>query len=60
MKRLVALLPVAAATAGLLAPAVSSASATTVAPAKKQTPQLNLKLRAHHGPCPFAASTSDV
>ena len=60
MKRLVAALPIAVASAGLLAPAVSSASGTTVAPAKKQTPQLNLKLRAHDGQCPFAATRSDV
>ena len=60
MKRIVVLLPVAAATAGLLAPGISSASATTVAPAKKQTPHLNLKLRAHDGQCPFAAARSDV
>jgi hypothetical protein len=59
MKRLVAVLPIAAATAGLIAPAVSSSSGTTVAPAKKQTPQM-YKLRTHSGPCPFAASTSDV
>ena len=60
MKRIVAVLPIAAASAALLAPAVSSASSTTVAPAKKQTTHI-YKLRTHSGPCPFSAgASSDV
>ena len=61
MKRIVAALPIAAATAGLIAPTISSASSTTVAPAKKQQTPHIYKLRTHDGPCPFAsASASDV
>jgi len=58
MKRIAAALPIAVATAGLLAPAVSSASGTPVV--KKQPMKMKLFQGSHDGQCPFAASRSDV
>jgi len=58
MKRIVAALPIAVATAGLLAPAVSSAAGTAPPAAKTQTQKM--QLHGHDGPCPFAASRADV
>jgi hypothetical protein len=58
VKRVTAAIPLAVAAAGLLAPAVSSASGTTVKPASKAPAQSHL--RAHDGQCPFAAARQDV
>ena len=57
MKRIAAALPIAVAAAGLLAPAVSSASGT---PAVKKQPMKMKLYQGHDGPCPFAASRADV
>ena len=57
MKRIAAALPLALAAAAVAAPAVSSAAGT--APAVKKQP-MKIQLHGHDGPCPVAATSTDV